>query len=51
MFINPDANLTIKVTLFRYTEWLCELLTRKNMNTQLVGKEDMKTYKKYIDID
>jgi len=40
-FIDPDANLTIKGTVFRGSEGLWELLTRKNVNTQLVGKEDI----------
>jgi len=48
VFIDPDANLTIKGTAFRSTVGLWELLTRKNMNTQLIGKEDLKTYKKIL---
>jgi len=43
VFIVPDANLIIKGTAFKGTERLWELLTRKNVNTQLVGKEDLKT--------
>ena len=43
VFIDPDANLTIKGTVFRGTEELGELLTHKNGNTQLIGKEDLKT--------
>jgi len=29
--------------VFRGTEGLWELLTRKNVNTQIIGKEDLKT--------
>jgi len=47
VFIGPDANLTIKGKVFRGMERLWELLTPKNMNKQLRGKEDLKTYKKY----
>ena len=47
VFLDPDANLTIKGTVFRGTERLWELLTRKDVNTQLIGKEDLKAYKKY----
>jgi len=47
VFIDTDDNFTIKETVFRGTEGLWELLTRKNMNTQLIGKEDLKIYKKY----
>ena len=43
MFIDPDENITIKGTAFRETEGLCELLTRKDVNKQLIGKEDLKT--------
>jgi len=45
--IDPDANLTIKGTAFSVTWGLWELLTRKNVNTQLVDKDDLKTYKKF----
>jgi len=48
VFIDPEANLTIKRTVFRGTERLWELLTCKNVNTQLVGKEDLKIYKKIL---
>jgi len=37
VFIDPDTNLTIKGTAFRGTEGLWELLTRKNLYTQLIG--------------
>jgi len=48
VFMNPDANLTIKGRVFRGTVGLWELLTRKNVNTQLVGKEELKTYNKIL---
>jgi len=38
VFIDPDSNLTIKGTVFSGTEGLWELLTRKNMNTQFIGR-------------
>ena len=43
MFIDPDDNFTIKGTAFRGTEGLWELLTRKNVNTKVVNKGDLKT--------
>jgi len=43
VFIDPDDNVTIKGTVFRGVEKLWELLTRKNVNRQIVGKEDFKT--------
>jgi len=36
--IDPGAYLTMKGPVFRGTEGLCVLLTRKNVNTQLIGK-------------
>jgi len=50
VFIDPDDN-TIKGTVFRGTGRLWELLKRKNLNMQLVSKEDLKIYKKNFDID
>jgi len=46
--LDPDDKITIKGNVFRGTERLWELLTRKNVNTQLVGKEDLKTFKKIL---
>jgi len=48
VFIDPDTNLKIKGTAFRATEGLWELLTRKNVNTEVADKEDLKTYKKIL---
>jgi len=42
-FIDPDANLTLKGTVFRRTEGLWVLLTCKNVNTQLIGEEVLET--------
>ena len=47
VFKDLDDNITIKGKEFRVTEWLWELLTRKNVNKQLIGKKDLKTYKIY----
>jgi len=46
VFIDPDDNITIKGTVCIGTEGLLELQTRKNVNSELVGKQDLKT-KKY----
>jgi len=43
VFIDPDENITIKGTVFRETERLWELLTRKNVTKHLIGKDDLKT--------
>ena len=46
VFKDPDANLTIMGKVFKGTEGLWELLRRRNVNTQLVGKEEFKILKK-----
>ena len=48
VFIDPDDNNTIKGTVFRGTEGLWELLTRKNVSKHLTSKENLKTYKKFL---
>jgi len=49
VFIDTDDNITIKGTAFRGTEVLWEILTRKNVNTEVIKKNDLKT--KNIDIE
>ena len=44
MSIDPDDSVTNKGRVFRGTEGLWELLTRKNVNTQLVRKDDLKAF-------
>jgi len=41
--VNADNNITIKGTVFRGTAALWELLTIKNVNTELIKKDDIKT--------
>jgi len=48
VFIDTDDNFANKGTLFRGTGELWELLTRNNVNTQLIGKEDIKPYKNIV---
>ena len=43
--IDTDGNITIKGSVFRGTEGLLELLTRKNVNTECINKDNLKTYK------
>jgi len=45
--MDPVGNITIKGTVFRGTVGLWELLTRKKVNTQLIVKEALETYKTY----
>jgi len=44
--VTPDK-FTGKGTAFRGTLGLWELLTRKNVNTDVIIKADLKTHKKY----
>jgi len=46
-FIDTYHNFTIKGTALRWTEGLWELLTRKNVNMEVINKADLKTYKKH----
>ena len=48
VIVDPDGNITIKRTVFRGTEGLWELLTRKNVNTEVIKKNDLKQLKKLI---
>jgi len=41
--IDTDDNITFKGRVFRGTLGLWELLRRKNVNAQLIGKDDLKT--------
>jgi len=41
VFINTDDNFTFKGPVLKGTEGLWELLTRKNVNTKLIGKVDL----------
>ena len=47
MFIDTRDNFSIKGTAFRGTEGLWELLMRKNVNTEVIYKNNRKTHKKY----
>ena len=40
VFIDTDDNITIKCTAFRGTEAMWEIFTCKNVNTDLIGKDD-----------
>ena len=46
--IDTDGNITIKGTVFRGKEVLWELLTRRTVNIELINKDVLKTYKKFI---
>jgi len=48
VFRDPDDNFTIRGTVFIGTEGLWHLLKRKNVNTEIVNKAYLKTYKKIL---
>jgi len=48
VFIDTDDNVTIKGTEFKGTKGLWEILKSKNVNTELIGKEELKTYKNIV---
>jgi len=48
VLVDTSGDITIKDRLFRGTKGLWELLTRKNVNTEAVTKDDLKSYKKIL---
>ena len=48
VLVDTSGDITIKDRLFRGTQGLWELLTRKNVNTEAVTKDDLKSYKKIL---
>jgi len=48
VLVDTSCDLTIKDRVFRGSKGLWELLTRKNVNTEVVTKDDLKTYKKIL---
>jgi len=48
VLVDTSGDITIKDRSFRGTKGLWELLTRKNVNTETVTKDDLKSYKKIL---
>jgi len=48
VLVDTSGDITIKDRLFRGTKVLWELLTRMNVNTEAVTKDDLKSYKKIL---
>jgi len=48
VLVDTSGDLTIKDRLFRGTKGLWEQLTRKNVNTEAVTKDDLKSYKEIL---
>jgi len=48
VLVDTSGDITIKGRLFRGTQGLWELLTSKNVNTEAVTKDDLKSYKKIL---
>ena len=48
VLVDTSGDVTIKDRLFRGTKGLWELLTRKNVNTAAIIKDDIKSYKKIL---
>jgi len=42
------GDITIKDRVFKGSKGLWELLTRKNVNTEVINKDDLKSYKKIL---
>jgi len=48
VLVDTSGDITIKDRLFRGTKGLCDLLKRKNLNSEAVTKDDLKSYKKIL---
>jgi len=48
VLVDTSGDITIKERLFSSTKGLWELLTPKNVNTEAVTKDDLKSYKKIL---
>jgi len=48
VLVDTSGDITLKDRLFRGTKGLWELLTRKNVNTKVITKDDLKSYKKIL---
>ena len=48
VLVDTSGDITIKDRLFRGTKCLWELLTRKNVNTEVITKDVLKSYKKIL---
>ena len=46
--VDTDGAITIKDRMFKGSKGLWELLTRKNVNTEFITKDDLKTYEKKL---
>ena len=45
---DTGGDTTIKERMFKGTNGLRELMTRKKVNTEFINKDDLKTYKKIL---
>jgi len=46
--VDTDGDITIEERVFKGWKGLCELFTRKNVYTEFITKDDLKTYKKTL---
>jgi len=46
--VDTSCDITIKDRVFKGSKGLWELLTRKNVNTEVITKDDLKSYKKIL---
>ena len=48
VLVDTSGDVTIKDRVFKGSKGLWELLTRKNLNTEVITKDDLKSYKKIL---
>jgi len=48
VMLDASDNFTIKCTTYRGSEGLLEIFMRKYVNTELINKNDLNMFKKYL---
>jgi len=48
VLVDTSGDITIKDPVFKGSKGLWKLLTRKNVNTEVITKDDLKSYKKIL---
>jgi len=49
--VDNSGDITNKDRVFKESKGFCELLTRKNVNTEVITKDDLKSYKNILSMN
>jgi len=50
ILVDTGGDITIKLRVFKESKGLWEMLERKKVNTDFITKDDLKTYKKILEM-